>query len=138
MRLSREHFFDLVELVGKALASSRTKPADDSWLDENLLFPHEKQENQDPYGLFEGSSWKDGAGRLPGLVDRRAQRSKNEVADSMAATLWDIHRQVRFKLTTVTDGLDQLRELCDRMLAVKLVTSGWSTMVRTVIDRRCL
>jgi hypothetical protein len=163
MRLSREHFFDLVELVGKAIATARQRPVDASWVDgispgwlqgRPKPKPPLKSPGNDEFGLFNGTPWAgledsertDLETVAPGAGDfgfaepekRKARLTKDDFGDSAARQLWEIQRQVRFKLTTVTDGLDQLRALCDRMQAVQFVSAGWSTMVRAVMDKRCL
>lgn len=78
MRLSREYFFDLCELVGKAITTARKKAAGPQWdMDEQLEFfmrrhdidqekldraiREEAQTEDDQYNLFHGSEWKDSA-----------------------------------------------------------------------------
>lgn len=77
MRISREYFFDLCELVGKAVTTARKRKAGPEWdMDEQIeCFARrwsidlekvdqrirEKVEKEDPYGLFNDSGWKDSA-----------------------------------------------------------------------------
>lgn len=158
MRLSREQVFDLVELVGKAVSTARQRPVDASWLDEISpgwlrRLPKPEKPPEDEFGLFEGSSWQSGSPEqtdleavAPGAGDfgfaepekRQARRSQREFGDGVSRQLWDIQRQVQFKLTTVTDALDQLRRLCDSLGSLGYISKGWARSVRLVIDRCCL
>lgn len=139
MRLSRDQFFDLVELIGKAIATGRKKPADESWLEERMF--QKPEPDQDPYGLLQGTAWASGKGENFGFAvpeKTRARRTKNAYGDAVAARLWDIDRQVRFRMLTVTDGLDRLRELCDGLKLLKFISAGWAQTLRAVMDKRCL
>lgn len=163
MRLSREQLFDLVELVGKAVSTARQRPVDESWLDEITPGwlrgrpkpnPPQKSPGNDEFGLFDGSPWEaqDDSERtdlstvVPGAEDfafaepekRKARRNKNEFGDSVACQLWEIQRRVRFRLSTVTEALEDLRRLCSDLGKIRFITPGWGAMVRAVIDRCCL
>jgi hypothetical protein len=163
MRLSREQLFDLVELVGKAVSTARQRPVDASWLDEITPKwlqdrpkpkPPLKSPGNDEFGLFDGTPWSaqedsertDLSTVVPGAEDfafsepekQKAKRNKNGYGDDVACQLWEIQRRVRFRLSTVTEALDDLRQLCDRLGQIRFITSGWATMVRSVIDRCCL
>lgn len=157
MRLSREQLFDLVELIGKAVATARQRPVDASWLDEISpgwvrRLPEPKKPPEDEFGLFEGSSWQDGGAAMdleavaPGAEDlgfsevekRPARRNQRQFGDDVSCRLWAIQRQVQFKETTVTDALDQLRSLCDSLGHLGYISKGWARSVRNVIDRCCL
>ena len=163
MRLSREQLFDLVELVGKAVSTARQRPVDASWLDEITPGwlrgrpkppPPRKSPGNDEFGLFNGTPWEaqDDSERtdlstvVPGAEDfafaepekRKARRNKNEFGDDVACRLWEIQRQVRFRLSTITDALEDLRQLCAYLGESGFITRGWATTVRSVIDRCCL
>jgi hypothetical protein len=91
MRISREYFFDLCELIGKAVATARKKAAGPEWdMDEQLeIFARrfainldevdrrirEEAEKEDTYGLFRTSGWKDSAqDGVDGAVNERENR----------------------------------------------------------------
>lgn len=91
MRISREYFFDLCELIGKAVTTARKKAAGPEWdmdeqieilarrwsidLDEVDRRIREEAEKEDQYGLFGGSDWKDSAqDGVDGAVDERENR----------------------------------------------------------------
>lgn len=159
MRLSREQFYDLVELVGKAVSTARQRPVDEAWLDDilpgwvkRLPKPKRRPPSQDEFGLFEGSSWSDDGESertdlrtvVPGAEDvgfsgperRKARRNQNEYGDGISCQLWSLQRQVSFGDISVTDGLEQLRELCEQIAGY--ISPGWARSVRAVIDRCCL
>ena len=159
MRLSRDQVFDLIELVGKAVSTARQRPVDASWLDDvspgwlRRLPKPKKPPEGDPWGLFEGSSWEGGdsertdlAAVAPGADDfgfagqekAQARRNQRDFGDGVSCQLWEIQRQLRFKITTVTDVLDQLRRLCDSLGSQGYISKGWARSVRAVIDRCCL
>jgi hypothetical protein len=92
MRISREYFFDLCELIGKAITTARKKQAGPSWnMDEQLEIFFRKWEidkdeidrairesardDEDRFGLFEESGWKDSAqDGHEGAIDERENR----------------------------------------------------------------
>jgi len=92
MRISREYFFDLVELVGKAITTARKKPAGPEWnMEEQLrtfMRRHEIEEDDldravreaadredDRWNVFGESGWKDSAqDGNDGAVDARPER----------------------------------------------------------------
>lgn len=92
MRLSREYFFDIAELVGKAITTARKKQAGPEWdMDEQIemflrrwqieIDPVEKaireeaKAEDDRWSLFESSGWKDSAqDGQKGAVDERENR----------------------------------------------------------------
>jgi hypothetical protein len=159
MRISRDYFFDMVELVGKAITTARKKPADESWLDEMLPRwmprpPKPKEEihkpGQDEFGLFTGTDWAstedsdrtDLSTIVPdsgvnfgfGPTERRkASRSKHEYGDSISCELWELQRKVRFKEVGVMDALKDLQALC-RRLAKAFISEGWANRLTQIID----
>lgn len=157
MRISREYFFDMVELVGKAITTARRKPADKSWLDGMIpkwmpkLPPEEiHKPGQDEFGLFSGTPWAathdsertDLSTILSGLdpqygfgpVEKKeAERAKHDYGDSISCQLWEIQRQVRFKEIGVTEGLKDLQQLC-RRLAKTFISEGWANRLTQIID----
>lgn len=159
MRLSRDQLFDLVELVGKAVSTARQRPPDKSWLDEAApgwlrKLPKPKEPPKDEYGLFEGTPWASGeeseatdldtvapgAGSF-GFAEpekRKARKNQHEFGDFVSCRLWEIQRRVRFKITTVTDALEDLRRLCDSLGRQGYISKGWAKSLRCVIDRCCL
>src|SRR5262249_37320669 len=92
MRISREYFFDLCELIGKAITTARKKAAGPDWdMDEQLeiffrkwaidrdevdrRIREEAAEEDDRFGLFGDSGWKDSAqDGTDGAVDERENR----------------------------------------------------------------
>lgn len=163
VRLSRERFFDLIELVGRAVATARQRPVDESWLDDFAPGwlkgrpkpePRPESPSEDEFGLFDGSPWADrqddsartdldavapGADAKFGFSEverRKARRNRNEYGDSVASALWTLQREVAFRRLSVTDGLDELRRICDRLAG--FISPGWAKSVRAVIDRCCL
>jgi hypothetical protein len=168
MRLSRDQVFDLIELVGKAVATARQRPVTQDWLDEispkwlrdipkPKPNPKAHTPGQDEFGLFDGSPWSseeadsertDLSTVVPGAADynmgfsevekKTARRNQREFGDDISCRLWEIQRRMRFKLSTVTETLDQLRELCDWLGRKGYISKGWARSVRAVIDRCCL
>lgn len=157
MRLSREQFFDLVELVGKAITTARKKPAGEDWLEEisprwiRDKNPKAHTPGQDEFGLFDGTPWSSledhsartdleavatGAGDFGfSPVERaKADRAKREFGDTVSCQLWEIQRQVRFRLIGVTEGMTQLMELC-RRLARHFISEGWANQLVRILDR---
>lgn len=162
MRISREYLFDMLELVGKAISTARSKPADESWLDELLpgwirdrkprKNPKAHTEGHDEFGLFDGTPWssaeEDDSRRtdlstvVPGSKDdygfgplerKKASRTKHEYGDMIASELWNLQRQVRFKEVGVLDGLKDLQQLC-RRLAKWFISEGWARRLTQIID----
>lgn len=94
MRISREYFFDLVELVGKAITTARKKAAGPEWnMDEQLeIFMRRHQidnddlekairkaaaREDDHWNVFGDSGWKDSAqDGNDGAVDERENRQE--------------------------------------------------------------
>jgi len=94
MRLSREYFFDLCELIGKAIVTARKKEAGPQWdMDEQLeifarryqidtedldrAIKEAAQAEEDQYNLLQGTEWKDSAvDGQEGAVGERAQRQE--------------------------------------------------------------
>jgi hypothetical protein len=161
MRLSREQFFDLVELVGKAVVTARLKPADDSWLDEMVpgwlrakkprRNPKAHTPGQDEFGLLDGTPWSsqedesertDLVAVAPGAGDfgfaaverARAERAKREFGDGVSTELWTIQRKVSLGGYTVTEGMTLLMELC-RRLSRMFISEGWANTLTRIIDR---
>lgn len=168
MRLSREYFFDMCELVGKAITTARKKKAGPSWdMDEQLeiffrkweidrdeverRIRAEAKEEDDRFGLFEASSWRDSAqdGQM-GPIDerenrqeyskygsekfeqRKAQKFYNDFGDGVSCRLWELMRQVRFKETGVVDGLKELQGICGQL--VGYISAGWANRLAAIID----
>lgn len=160
MRISREYYFDLVELVGRAITTARSKPADGAWLDELgapwiRKRPRKKppcpKPGQDEFGLFDGTPWSqdevsesdrtDLATVVPdsaedfgfqGAERRKAQRAKHEFGDRVACELWELQRQVRFKEMGVMDALKDLQQLCRRLAG--FISEGWANRLTQIID----
>ncbi|SRR5579871_1982026 len=168
MRITREYFFDLCELVGKAITTARKKQAGPQWnMDEQLAIFFRKWEidmdevdraiqesaeaEEDHFGLFEGSGWKDSAedGRK-GPVDepekretysrwgsekfeqRKAQRYYDAYGDQVSCRLWQLMREVRFNETKVTDAMKDLQHLCNRLSGY--ISTGWGNRLAQIID----
>lgn len=90
MRISREYFFDLCELVGKAITTATQKEAGPKWDMEEQLECFARRwsldldavdrkireaHKEDEYGLFEESGWKDSAqDGTDSAVDERENR----------------------------------------------------------------
>jgi len=158
MRISREYFFDMVELVGRAITTARLKPADDSWLDGMIPKwmpkpppPEIHKPGQDEFGLFSGTPWAstsdsertDLSTIVPSAqadfgfspVERKeATRNKRDYGDSISCELWEIQRQVRFKEIGVLEGLKDLQELC-RRLSRHFISAGWANRLTQIIDQ---
>lgn len=170
MRLSREYFFDIAELVGKAITTARKKEAGPEWnMDEQLeifmrrwdieidpaiekAIQNEAKAEDDRWGLFETSGWKDSAqdGR-EGPIDERenrrqyskygsekfeqkkAQRCYNDFGDGVSCNLWELMRQVRFKETRVVDALKDLQRLCHQISGY--ISKGWASRLAQIIDQ---
>jgi len=156
MRISREYFFDLTELVGKAITTARKKPADQSWLDDMIprWMPKPPPEEihkpgQDEFGLFSGTPWAStsdsertdlstilsqdpGFGFGP-LEKKKAEKSKQDYGDSISCELWELQRQVRFKEIGVMDALKDLQTLC-RRLSKHFISEGWARRLTQIID----
>lgn len=152
MRITRDYFFDMVELVGRAITTARQKPADDSWLDGMIprWMPKPKappKPAQDEFGLFSGTPWGDSertdlSSVVPGAQDdfgfsvverKEASRNKHDYGDSISCELWEIQRQVRFKEIGVMEGLKDLQQLC-RRLARNFISAGWANRLTQIID----
>lgn len=157
MRISREYFFDMVELVGRAITTARLKPADDSWLDDIIpkwmpKLPKEEihKPGQDEFGLFSGTPWAstsdsertDLSTVVPdagfnfgfGPTERKtASRNKHDYGDSISCELWELQRKVRFKEVGVMDALKDLQQLC-RRLAKIFISEGWANRLTQIID----
>jgi hypothetical protein len=164
-RISREYVFDLLELVGKAVSTARKKAAGPKWdLDEQIdlflrrwsIAPAEideycrKAAEEDEYGLFEGSSWRDSAAGVEGSVDerenrrdyspwgseafeqRKAQRHYDDFGDSVSCSLWELQRRLRFKELGVRDALKELQEQCHRLRGY--ISTGWANRLAAIID----
>lgn len=157
MRISREYFFDMVELVGRAITTARAKPADDSWLDDILPRwmpkPPKKEihkPGQDEFGLFQDTPWaatedsertdlstivpdaEAGFGFGP-IEKRKASQSKKDYGDSISCELWELQRKVRFKEVGVMDALKDLQQLC-RRLSKHFISAGWANRLTQIID----
>lgn len=161
MRISREYFFDLTELIGKAIATARSKPADGAWVDEmgapwirnrpRKATPKKPQPGQDEYGLFEGTPWSSGRDEdsertdlstvVPESVEsfgfgpterQKARKNKREFGDGIACELWHLDRQVRFKEIGVMDALKELQQLCRRLAG--FISEGWANRLTQIID----
>lgn len=161
MRISRDYFFDLVELVGLAIRTARSKPADGGWLDElgapwirrrpHKPPPVERRPGQDEYGLFDGTPWSTESGGDSERTDlasvvpesreqfgfgpterQKAARAKYEFGDRIACELWELQRQVRFKETGVLDGMKDLQQLCRRLAG--FISEGWANRLTQIID----
>lgn len=168
MRISRDYFFDLCELIGKAITTARKKQAGPQWdmeeqirkfarrheidtaeLDRRI---REEAEQEDQFGLFKETGWKDSAhdGREGALEEpksreaysrfgsekfeqRRAQKDYDEYGDSVSCRLWDLDRQVRFKEIRVTEALKELQQLCDGMAGY--ISAGWGHRLAQIIDQ---
>lgn len=156
MRISRDYVFDMIDLVGRSLTTARKKPATmDFWLDpfEGLFgarFEKELEEargTEDEWGLFEGSSWKEPSSRTdlarvaPGAQDfqmspvekEKAEKNKHFEGDSISCRLWEIQRQLSFKLSSVRDCLKDLQILA-ASIATRWISPGWGSRIRTIID----
>lgn len=145
MRLSREQFFDLVELVGKAIVTARQKPADVSWLAG--LAPGwlrkkelEEEPKEDVYGLFSGTAWVEDQEKKRSIYEfsvmgrAKVERAKKAYEDSISCELWQIDRGVRFRKLPVTEGMTQLMELC-RRLSKHFISEGWANLLVRILDR---
>lgn len=162
MRISRDWLFDLIELVGRAITTARSKPADGAWLDEMgapwirkrpRKKPPEPRIGQDEYGLFDGTPWSQDRGNegesertdlatvvpdsaenfsLQGAEHQKAKRAKHEFGDGIACELWELQRQVRFKETGVMDALKDLQQLCRRLAG--FISEGWANRLTQIID----
>lgn len=169
MRISREYFFDFCELVGKAITTARKREAGPAWnMDEQLeiffrkwevdrdeidrRIREEAKNEDDRFGLFDESGWKDSAGDgQEGAIDerenrkefskwgsekfeqRKAQKFYNDFGDGASCQLWELMRQVRFKETRVVDALKDLQHLCHQ-LAGHYISAGWANRLAAVID----
>ena len=160
MRISREYLFSMIEFVGKAIATARSKPADGAWLDEMGApwirkrpekKPREPLPGQDEFGLFDGTPWSqdeasdsertDLATVVPDSAEnfgfgpterQKAARAKHEFGDQISCKLWELQRQVRFKETGVMDGLKDLQQLCRRLAG--FISEGWANRLAQIID----
>ncbi len=92
MRITREYFFDLCDLIGKAITTARKKPAGPEWnMDEQIGFfmrrheidqdklekaiREEAQAEDDRWNVFGESGWKDSAqDGQEGAVDASEKR----------------------------------------------------------------
>jgi hypothetical protein len=168
MRISREYFFDMCELVGKAVTTARKKEAGPSWnMDEQLeiffrkwkidadkvdrAIREEAKEEDDRWGVFKESGWKDSAQDGQGgpiderenrqeyskygsekFEQRKAQKFYNDFGDGVSCRLWEIMRQVRFKEIGMVDGLKELQRICNDLAGY--ISAGWANRLAVIID----
>lgn len=168
MRISRDYFFDLCELVGKAITTARKKSPGPEWdMDEQLeilgrrwsidldavdrKIREEAGKEEDPYGLFHESGWKDSAqDGQEGAVDerenrrsyspwgsekfeaRKARRAYHDFGDGVSCRLWSLMREVRFKETGVVDAMKKLQSLCNGLAGY--ISAGWGNRLAQIID----
>lgn len=111
----------------------------------------EAQAEDDQFGLFAGSDWQDSADDgVDGAVDerenrrqysqygseafeqRRAQRPYDAHGDAVSCRLWELQRQLRFKILGVQDVLKELQSLCDGLS--RYISAGWANRLAHVLD----
>jgi len=158
MRITRDYVFDMIDMIGRALTTARMKPATmDFWLDplEGLFGERFEKElenargTDDEWGLFAGSPWNqdepssrtDLARIVPGAENFQmspvekslAEKNKHWEGDAISCKLWEIQRQLSFKLSSVRDCLKDLQELA-AAIAVRWISKGWGDRLRAIID----
>ena len=119
MKLTKEYAFDMIEMVGRAVATARQKQVTPETLDgmtpkwlKDLFKGRGKPRHkpgQDEFGLFEGSPWEsqyresdnaDLENVIPGVdgfsfteVERRKlQREWDQYGDAIACQLWELQK----------------------------------------------
>lgn len=155
MRLSREYAFDMIEMVGKALSTARSKPADASWIDGMVPGwlrkklppppPDPAEPPEDEYGLFTESGWKDsdaggGAVHAGGDEDlgfsvvekKKARRNKHKYGDMYSCRLWELQRKLSFKHSSPQGTLKDLLLLCREIAG--FISCGWANRLVQIID----
>jgi len=165
MRITREYLFDMVELVGTAVATARRRQADDSWLIDDMLdfmirkydltetMVDEEAQKED-WGVVDDSQWKskDEASTKEERLDldkngwsvygaegfemKKAQKAKDEFGEVVAWQLRTIQRAVAFKDIGVIEGLKRLQELCNH-LRKTFISEGWANRLAAIIDSSC-
>jgi len=162
MRITREYVFDMIEMIGKAVATARKRQASDYWLIDNLMdffvrrydiaepMVDEEAQKED-YGLLEGTEWQgqnEARNRETRLdLDRngwskygadayemkRAQKFKDEFGDCVAWQLRTISRKLAFKDIGAVEALKELQKLCDG-LRKHFISDGWANRLAAIID----
>lgn len=162
MRITREYLFDMVEMVGKAVATARRRQADDSWLMDDILdmmirkseltesMVDEEAQKED-WGVVDDSQWKskDDAQTKEERLDldkngwsvygadqfemKKAQKEKDDFGEVVAWQLRSLQRAVAFKDIGVIEGLKRLQELCHRFRKT-FISEGWANRLAAIID----
>lgn len=119
MRITREKVFDLIELIGNAIANARYKPVVVTL-------------KTDDWGLFEGAQWRDRVtpSEILGFAEP-GQDWGEECRKTAAYFLRGIQMDLENRTLTVRDAMEELRTFC-RHWSVFL-SKGWASQITRLI-----
>lgn len=159
MRITREYVFEMIDMIGKAVAGVRNKKivtAKDldrltpDWLKKMIdgLTRRMKKRDEDPWGVMAEAGWKDsetseetdlstiaaGAESFSeSAVEKKfIRREWDQYGDSIGCRLWELDRQLRFKEVGVYDALKELGDLCRQFN--RYISPGWGDRIIRIID----
>ena len=127
MRITRELLFDWTEMVGRAIAGAKDKPAKRTESLSCLLggIP----EPEDEWGVMGEAGWVDPDERA---ILRDARTSHRDHAFEVSKKLCELQRGLQFRDYGVHEAFRRLAEICRD--ALPLVSKVWAKQVHRILD----
>jgi hypothetical protein len=130
MRITRDYVFDMIEMVGRAIAASKEKPAPvKEWTLEGML-GDDPDEKADEWGVIAECGWRTPRQRA---LERDARQNRRDMAFGVSASLCKLQKDLQFKRVGVTEALKDLQRICESAKH-GLISKAWANQIARIID----